>query len=83
MKKRRIVWILIATLMISSLVLAACQPSTPTEEAMPAEEEAMPEEEAVPGAVVAKHSFGDFLQFHPHLHVCVRTAVFMEKACSG
>ena len=27
------------------------------------------EKGATPGAVVAIHSFGDFLQFHPHLHM--------------
>jgi hypothetical protein len=32
-------------------------------------QEAVPEEKAMPGAVVAIHSFGDFLGFHPHLHV--------------
>jgi hypothetical protein len=32
-------------------------------------QEAVPEKGATPGAVVAVHSFGDFLQFHPHLHI--------------
>ena len=31
--------------------------------------ETVQEEEAVPGAVVAIHSFGDFLGWHPHLHI--------------
>jgi len=29
----------------------------------------MPQENAVPGAVIAIQSFGDFLEFNPHLHV--------------
>jgi len=37
-------------------------------------QEVVPEEDAVPGAVIAIHSFGDFLGWHPHL--CVRTALF-------
>ncbi len=38
--------------------------------------EAVPEEGAVPGAVVAIHSFGDFLGWHPHLHVLCTDGCF-------
>jgi len=38
--------------------------------------EAIPEEGAVPGAVVAIHSFGDFLGWHPHLHVLCTDGCF-------
>ncbi len=34
------------------------------------------EEGAVPGAVVAIHSFGDFLGWHPHLHVLCSEGCF-------
>ena len=37
---------------------------------------AIPEEVAVPGAVVAIHSFGDFLGWHPHLHVLCTDGCF-------
>ncbi len=38
--------------------------------------EAVPEEDAVPGAVVAIHTFGDFLGWHPHLHVLCTDGCF-------
>ena len=38
--------------------------------------EAVPEEGAVPGAVVAIHSFGDFLGWHPHLHILCTDGCF-------
>jgi len=38
--------------------------------------EAVQEEGAVPGAVVAIHSFGDFLGWHPHLHVLCTDGCF-------
>ena len=38
--------------------------------------EAVPEEGAVPGAVVTIHSFGDFLGWHPHLHVLCTDGCF-------
>ena len=34
------------------------------------------DEEAGPGAVIAMHSFGDFLGFHPHAHVLVTDGCF-------
>ena len=34
------------------------------------------EEDTVPGAVIAIQSFGDFLQFHPHLHVLCSDGCF-------
>ncbi len=39
-------------------------------------QEIVPDGNAVPGAVVAIHSFGDFLQFHPHLHVLCSDGCF-------
>jgi hypothetical protein len=36
----------------------------------------LPEEGAVPGAVVAIQTFGDFLGFHPHLHVLCSDGCF-------
>jgi hypothetical protein len=39
-------------------------------------QEAVPEEDAVPGAVVAIHSFGDFLGWHPHLHILCTDCCF-------
>ncbi|MFO7740095.1 MAG: transposase [Desulfatiglandaceae bacterium] len=39
-------------------------------------QEAGPEEDAVPGAVVAIHSFGDFLGWHPHLHILCTDGCF-------
>jgi len=39
-------------------------------------QEAVPEEDAVPGAVIAIHSFGDFLGWHPHLHVLCTDGCF-------
>ncbi len=38
--------------------------------------ESVPEENAVPGAVVAIHTFGDFLGWHPHLHVLCTDGCF-------
>lgn len=35
---------------------------------------------AVPGAVVAIQTFGDFLGFHPHLHILVSDGCFHENA---
>jgi hypothetical protein len=31
----------------------------------------VPFDDAVPGAAIAVHSFGDFVQFNPHLHLIV------------
>ena len=39
-------------------------------------QEVVPEEDAVPGAVIAIHSFGDFLGWHPHLHVLCTDGCF-------
>jgi len=39
-------------------------------------QEAVPEEAAVPGAVIAIHSFGDFLGWHPHLHILCTDGCF-------
>ncbi|MFO7600951.1 MAG: transposase [Candidatus Desulfacyla sp.] len=39
-------------------------------------QEVVPEEDAVPGAVVAIHSFGDFLGWHPHLHILCTDGCF-------
>ena len=39
-------------------------------------QEAVPEEDAVPGAVIAIHTFGDFLGWHPHLHVLCTDGCF-------
>ena len=39
-------------------------------------QEAVPEEDAVPGAVIAIHSFGDFLGWHPHLHILCTDGCF-------
>jgi len=36
----------------------------------------LPEEGAVPGAVVAIQTFGDFLGFHPHLHILCSDGCF-------
>jgi hypothetical protein len=36
----------------------------------------MRDPKAVPGAVVAIQSFGDFLGFHPHLHILVSDGCF-------
>ena len=35
-----------------------------------------PKADAVPGAVIATHTFGDFLGWHPHLHVLVSDGCF-------
>jgi hypothetical protein len=39
-------------------------------------QEIVPEEDAVPGAVIAIHSFGDFLGWHPHLHILCTDGCF-------
>ena len=39
-------------------------------------QDTVPEEGAVPGAVIAIHSFGDFLGWHPHLHVLCTDGCF-------
>ena len=36
----------------------------------------VPKEDAIPGAVIAIHSFGDFLGWHPHLHVLCTDGCF-------
>jgi len=38
--------------------------------------EVVPEKEAVPGAVIAVQTFGDFLGFHPHLHILCTDGCF-------
>ena len=40
---------------------------------------AVSDEDADPGAVIAIQSFGDFLGFHPHLHVMCRDGCFYRK----
>ena len=56
MNIKRITWILIALLVVSSMLLAACQPAEPAEEAAPdaPAEEAAPEAEAVEEAPAFK-----------------------------
>jgi len=39
-------------------------------------QESVPEQDAVPGAIIAIHSFGDFLGRHPHLHVLCTDGCF-------
>jgi len=39
-------------------------------------QEVVPGEDAVPGAVIAIHSFGDFLGWHPHLHILCTDGCF-------
>ena len=39
-------------------------------------QDVVPEEGAVPGAVIAIHSFGDFLGWHPHLHILCTDGCF-------
>jgi hypothetical protein len=39
-------------------------------------QETVPEYDTVPGAVVVIHSVGDFLGWHPHLHVLCRDGCF-------
>jgi len=39
-------------------------------------QETLPEEDAVSGAVIAIQSFGDYLGFHPHLHILVSDGCF-------
>jgi len=39
-------------------------------------QEVVPEEDAVPGAVIAIHSFGDFLGWHHHLHILCTDGCF-------
>jgi len=51
-------------------------------------QEAVPEEDAVSrsGGIAAIHSFGDFLGWHPHLHIlCIpRCAGFLwRRSCRG
>jgi len=38
--------------------------------------QAVPYEDAVPGAVIAIQSFGDFLNFNPHLHIIATDGCF-------
>ena len=45
--------------------------------------EAVPEEDAVPGAVIAIHTFGDFLGWHPHLHVLCTDGCFYGNGPAG
>ena len=37
---------------------------------------AIPEKDAVPKAIIAIHSFGDFLGWHPYLHILYRDGCF-------
>ncbi|HHJ10907.1 MAG TPA: transposase, partial [Bacteroidetes bacterium] len=46
-------------------------------------QEALPEEDAVPGAVIAIHTFGDFLGWHPHLHVLCTDGCFYGNSPAG
>ena len=39
-------------------------------------QQAVPEKDAVPGAIIAIHSFGDFLGWHPHLHILCTDGCF-------
>ena len=39
----------------------------------------VPEEDAVPGAVIAVQTFGDFLGFHPHLHILCTNGCFYDN----
>jgi hypothetical protein len=39
-------------------------------------QEVVPEDGAVPGAVIAIHTFGDFLGWHPHLHILCTDGCF-------
>lgn len=39
-------------------------------------QEVVPEEDAVPGAAIAIHTFGDFLGWHPHLHILCTDGCF-------
>ena len=43
----------------------------------------VPEEGAVPGAVIAIHTFGDFLGWHPHLHVLCTDGCFYGNPAAG
>ena len=38
----------------------------------------MPEYDTVPGDIVAIHSVGDFLGWHPHLHVLCSDGCFLK-----
>ena len=38
--------------------------------------QSVPFDEAIPGAAIAVHSFGDFQQFNPHLHLIVTDGCF-------
>jgi hypothetical protein len=46
-------------------------------------QEAVPEEGAVPGGVIAIHSFGYFLGWHPHLHVLCTDGCFYGNGLSA
>jgi endogenous inhibitor of DNA gyrase (YacG/DUF329 family) len=47
-------------------------------------QEVVPEEGAVPGAVIAIHTFGDFLGWHPHLHIlCTDGCFYGNPAAAG
>ncbi len=39
----------------------------------------VPFEGAAPGAIVAVHTFGNFLNFNPHLHIIATDVCFMIK----
>ena len=39
----------------------------------------VPFDDAVPGAVIAVHTFGDFQQFNPHLHLIVTDGCFSDN----
>ncbi len=43
--------------------------------------QAVPYEDAVPGAVIAIQSFGDFLNFNPHLHIIGTDGCFYVVTC--
>ena len=47
-------------------------------------QEVVPEDGAVPGAVIAIHTFGDFLGWHPHLHIlCTDGCFYGNPAAAG
>ena len=39
-------------------------------------QDAVPENDPIPGAVIAKQTFGDFLGFNPHTHILVTDGCF-------
>ena len=48
--------------------------------------QAVPFDDAVPGAAIAVHTFGEFQQFNPHLHLIVTDGCFLREsttACPG